>query len=278
MEKILRKWPRYVIILLLLALLVFMLIPVAWAISMAFDRSVTTFIPNPPRLWPEQPSLFNMQYASTTIPLWRYFGNTLFVTVINTLLSVTSALLCGYAFAKGTFFLKKFWFIFMLTVMMIPFESRMLTLYLQYSGWGMNNTYWPLILGNFAYVYGTFMARNNIMQLPDARREAAFIDGANEYRTFFNIILPLCGPIIATLSILQVIGNWNSFLWPLIVINQKNKYLLSIGVALFNSSENAMYFGPRMAVAVLSSVPLVIMFVFLQKYIVASIALSGIKQ
>ena len=278
MEKTRKNWPRYGIILLLLTLLIFILIPVAWAVSMAFDRSVTTYVPNPPRLWPQEISLFNMEYASTAIPLWRYFGNTFFVTVINTVLSVFSALLCGYAFAKGKFFLKKFWFIFMLAVMMIPFESRMLTLYLQYTGWGMNNTYWPLILGNFAYVYGTFMACNNISQLPDALREAAFIDGANEYLTFFTIILPLCGPIIATLSILQVIANWNNFLWPLIVINQKDKYLLSIGVALFNSSENALYFGPRMAVAVLSSVPLILMFVFLQKYIVASVALSGIKQ
>ena len=278
MNKVGKRWPQIVITVFLGILLIFMLIPVVWAISMAFDRSVTTFIPNPPRLWPEELSLFNFTYAATTIPLMRYFANTTLVTLTNTAISVFFALMSGYAFAKGQFVLKKFWFIFMLAVMMIPFESRMLTLYLQYSSWGMNNTYWPLILGSFGYVYGMFMARNNIMQLPDALREAAFIDGASEWRTFFVIIIPLCGPIIATLCILQVIANWNSFLWPLIVINQKNKYLLSVGVALFNSSENAMYFGPRMAVAVLSSVPLIIMFAFLQKYIVASIALSGIKQ
>lgn len=278
MDKVGNKWFRVFLIAFLLVLLVFMLVPVAWTVSMAFDRSVTVYMPDPPRLIPQEPSMFNFQYAFENTPLLRYFGNTLLVTVVNTVISVFSALASGYAFAKGSFILKKFWFIFMLAVMMIPFESRMLTLYLQYSSWGMANTYWPLILGNFAYVYGTFMARNNIMQLPDALREAAYIDGANEYWTFFRVILPLCGPIIATLCILQIIGNWNSFLWPLIVLNDRNKYLVSIGVSLFNASESAMYFGPRMAVAVLSSVPLIIMFCFLQKYIVASIALSGIKQ
>ena len=278
MSQLKRKWPKIVITIFLSLLLVLMLIPIAWSLSMAFDRSVTTFIPNPPRLLPEEPSFFNFSYAMETTPLWRLFGNTLFVTAVNTVISVFFAICTGYAFAKGKFFLKKFWFVFMLTVMMIPFESRMLTLYLQYVGWGMANTYWPLVLGNFAYVYGMFMARNNIMHLPDSLREAAFIDGASEWRTFFVIIVPLCGPIIATLSILQVISNWNSFLWPLIVISKREKYLLSVGVALFNASEGAMYFGPRMAVAVISSVPLIIMFAFLQKYIVASIALSGIKQ
>ena len=278
MNHIGKKWPKVVITLFLSVLLILMLIPIVWSLSMAFDRSVTTYIPNPPRLLPQEPSLFNFEYAMETTSLVRLFANTIFVTLVNTLISVFFALCTGYAFAKGKFFLKKFWFVFMLTVMMIPFESRMLTLYLQYVKWGMSNTYWPLILGNFAYVYGMFMARNNIMQLPDSLREAAFIDGASEYCTFFVVILPLCGPIIATLSILQVIGNWNSFLWPLIVINRKESYLISVGVALFNASESAMYFGPRMAVAVLSSVPLILMFTFFQKYIVASIALSGIKQ
>ena len=273
-----KKFYKGILIAVLLFLLFFLLVPVVWALSITFDGSVTTFIPNPPTLWPKKPSLRNIQYAMTTVPLMRYFANTVMITAINTLLSVFFALTSGYAFAKGKFFLKRFWFVFMLTVMMIPFESRMLTLYLRYCKWGMSNTYWPLILGNFAYVFGMFMARNNIAQLPDALREAAFIDGANEYRTFFTIIVPLCGPVIATLCILQVIANWNSFLWPLIVINQRSKYLISVGAAVFTASSDANYVGPRMSVAVLSSVPLIVMFLFLQKYIVASVAVSGIKQ
>lgn len=272
------RWSRIGILLVLGLLLAMMLIPVWWTLSMAFDKSVLTFIPNPPRLLPQEPSLFNFQYAFSSMPMARYFINTIFLTVVNTAVSVFFAMMCGYTFAKGRFFLKRFWFVFMLAVMMIPFEARMVPLFLQYTRWGMLNTYWPLMLGSFAYVYGIFLARQNICQLPDSLREAAFIDGAGEWRIFFTIILPLSGPVIASLCILQVIAQWNSFLWPLIIISRRELYVISVGVALFNTSENTLLFGPRMAVAVLSALPLVVMFLFLQKHIVASVALSGIKQ
>ncbi len=269
---------RAVNITLLIIVLVVILVPIAWSLSMSLDRTVLNQIPNPPRLIPKEFSVRSYEYAFKSVPMLRYFGNTIFLTVINTLVSVFSALCCGYAFAKGKFFLKNFWFVFMLAVMMIPFESIMVSLFLQYQRWGLLDTYYPLILGSFAYVFGTFLARQNMSQLPDSLREAAFIDGASEWRTFLTIIVPLSGPVIATLCILQVIGQWNSFLWPLIVISSRDKFVITVGVSMFNASESARYLGPRMAVAVISALPLVIMFLFLQKHIVASIAVSGIKQ
>ena len=263
---------------LLLALLTVMMIPICWNIAMSFDEDVLTSIPNPPHLWPQTPSLRNYRYAFEVVPLMRYFANTAFLTVVNTVVSVFFALCCGYAFAKGKFVGKNFWFMFILAVMMIPFESIMVPLFLQYQRMGLLNTYWPLVLGSFAYPFGMFLARQNIAALPDALREATFIDGASEWRTFFSIIIPLSGPVIATLCIMQVMGNWNSFLWPLIVIQDNKKFVISVGVAMFNAQKGVQYFGPRMAVATLSALPLVIMFLFLQKYIVASVAMSGIKQ
>ena len=129
-----------------------------------------------------------------------------------------------------------------------------------------------------ANVYGIFFARSFIIGIPDALREAAFVDGANEWRTYLTIILPLCMPIVATLSILQVIAQWNNYLWPLIVITDYSKQVLSVGVALFSASVNTMYYGPRMALAVISAIPITVMFLLLQKYIVQSIAISGVKQ
>lgn len=263
---------------LLLALLAVMMIPICWNIAMSFDEDVLTSIPNPPHLWPQTPSLRNYRYAFEVVPLMRYFANTAFLTIVNTVVSVFFALCCGYAFAKGKFVGKNFWFMFILAVMMIPFESIMVPLFLQYQRMGLLNTYWPLVLGSFAYPFGMFLARQNIAALPDALREATFIDGASEWRTFFSIIIPLSGPVIATLCIMQVMGNWNSFLWPLIVIQDNKKFVISVGVAMFNAQKGVQYFGPRMAVATLSALPLVIMFLFLQKYIVASVAMSGIKQ
>ncbi|MGI6142219.1 MAG: carbohydrate ABC transporter permease [Caldicoprobacterales bacterium] len=269
---------RYINIVLLTALLALILVPIYWTISMSFDEDVLTEVPNPPRLIPSTLSWRNYKYAFNAIPLVRYFRNTLFLTVINTLVSVFFALSCGYAFAKGQFFLKNFWFLFMLAVMMIPFESIMVSLFLQYQRWSLLDTYWPLMLGSFAYVFGAFLARQNISQIPDSLREAAFIDGASEWRTFLTIIIPLSGPVIATMCILQILSHWNSFLWPLIIISSREKHVISVGVSMFNASESARYLGPRMSVAVVSALPIVVMFLFLQKHIVSSIALSGIKQ
>lgn len=271
------KQRRLITAVILTAILVVILIPLWWAITLSFDANAITELP--PFSWfPREVSMKNYNYAMEMIDLVRYYLNTLFIALVNTVISVFFALLCGYAFAKGRFFGKKFWYFFMLAVMMIPFESRMIPLYLQYSSWGMINTYWPLILGNVAYVYGIFFASQNISALPDSLRESACLDGAGEWRTFFQIILPLCKPVMAALSILQIVAQWNSYLWPMVVIRSSKKQLLSVGVSLFNAQENSIYYGPRMAVAVLSAVPLIIAFLCMQKYIVQSVAVSGIKQ
>lgn len=230
-----------------------------------------------------------------TVPNMKSCFALLFVTgMINGLARFTDIYILGgmdcYGGAGGTlqtilmyvfqfsFVGKKFWFIFMLAVMMVPFESRLVPLFLQYRDWGLLNTWWPLILGQFAYVYGTFFARSYISSIPDSLAESVYIDGGSEWRVFFSVIIPLSKPIMSTLAILQVISNWNAYLWPMVVIRDYKKQMISVGVALFNANQNAMYYGPRMAVAVLSAIPLVILYLILQKHIVASIAVTGIKQ
>lgn len=261
----------------LAAILLIILMPLVWAVSLSFDRKALTSLPTF-SLIPHQPTTFNYEVAWRNMPMLQLYGSTLFLTIVNTCISVFTALMCGYAFSKGRFAGKNFWFIFMLAVMMIPFESRMIPLYLQYREWGLLNTYWPLILGNFAYVYGIFFARSNIDAIPDALRESAYLDGAGEWIIFLRIIVPLSLPLAATLSILQVLANWNSYLWPLVVIRTSTKQVISVGVAMFNAQQDSYFYGPRMAVSVISAIPLVCVFLFLQKYIVQSVALSGVKQ
>ena len=272
-----KKMRRILLIAILLLVLVVILIPLVWCIVLSFDRKALTTLPEF-SLIPHEFSLFNYEVAFKTIPLVRYYINTTYVTVVHTFLAVFFALMCGYAFAKGKFVGKQFWFIFMLAVMMIPFESRMVPLYLQYKSWGLLDTYAPLLMGACAYVYGIFFARQNIEAIPDSLRESACIDGASEWRIFLQIIIPLSKPLIATLSILQILSNWNNYLWPLVVIRSSEKQLISVGVSVFNAQQDSIYYGPRMAVAVISAIPLSIMFLFLQKYIVQSVAVSGIKQ
>ena len=272
-----KKIRKVILITVLLLMLIVILIPLVWCIVLSFDRKALSTLPEF-SLVPHEFSLFNYQVAFNTIPLVRYYLNTIFVTVVHTFLAVFFALMCGYAFAKGKFVGKQFWFIFMLAVMMIPFESRMVPLYLQYKSWGLLDTYAPLLMGACAYVYGIFFAKQNIEAIPDSLRESAYIDGASEWRIFLQIIIPLSKPLIATLSILQILSNWNSYLWPLVVIRSYEKQLISVGVSVFNAQQDSIYYGPRMAVAVISAIPLSIMFLFLQKYIVQSVAVSGIKQ
>ncbi len=252
--------------------------PLLWAISISFDRAATTSLPEF-SLIPHEPSLFNYQATAKMIDLPQYYINTIIIVAVNTVIAVLFAMMCGFAFAKLKFVGKKFWFIFMLAVMMVPFESRLVPLFIQYRNWGLLNTWWPLILGQFAYVYGTFFARSYISSIPDSLAESVYIDGGSEWCVFWRIIVPLSKPIMSTLAILQVISNWNAYLWPLVVISDYNKQMISVGVALFSSKEqNAIYYGPKMAVAVLSAIPLTVLYLILQKHIVASIAVSGIKQ
>ena len=271
------KIRRIINIILLAALLLIVLTPVWWAVVLSFDRAATTALPEFSWL-PHEFSTFNYKAASRLIDLPRYYLNTLIITAVNTFVSVFFAMMCGFAFAKGKFWGKKFLYVFMLAVMMVPFESRMVPLFIQYRNWGLLNSWLPLILGQFAYVYGIFFARQNIATIPDSLVESVYLDGGGVWRVFFSIILPLSKPVMATLGILQAIAHWNAYLWPLVVIRDSSKQVISVGVALFNAQQDSVYYGPRMAVAVLSAIPLAIMFLFLQKYIVASVAVSGIKQ
>ncbi len=273
------KRRKFLITIILGLLLLFIVVPIYFAFVIAFDRFSLDRLPFPITFWPREFSTYNFEWAFDMMPVWRYFGNTIFVTFVNTAISVAVSLMCGYAFSKGKFPFKKGLFQLVLIVMMLPFESRMIPLFLQYRSWNMLNTYWPLVLGGFAYAYGIFFARQNIdANIPDALRESAYLDGAGEWRIFLTIVVPLSGPLIATLCILQVLANWNSYLWPLVVISDANKQVISVGVSLFNTSITTTYYGPRMAVALISALPLVILFLFFQKYIVASISISGIKQ
>ncbi|MBQ6366902.1 MAG: carbohydrate ABC transporter permease [Oscillospiraceae bacterium] len=271
------KIQKIMITLVLLAIFIIVITPLLWAISMSFDRSATTSLP-PFSLWPHKPSMFNYTASFKMINLMQYFKNTVIIVAINTTLAVLFSMMCGFAFAKLKFVGKKFWFIFMLAVMMVPFESRLVPLYLQYRNWKLLNTWWPLILGQFAYVYGTFFARSYIGSIPDSLAESVYIDGGSEWRVFWSVIVPLSKPIMSTLAILQIISNWNAYLWPLVVIKDYSKQMISVGVAMFNAQQESFYYGPRMAVSVMSAIPLTILYLILQKHIVASIAVSGIKQ
>jgi multiple sugar transport system permease protein len=184
--------------------------------------------------------------------------------------------LAGYAFAKGRFPGKSFLFIVFLATLFIPFETRMIPLYLFVRDLHINNTYWALILPFLAGGFGTFPMRQTISSIPDELLEAARIDGASEFRIFVQIILPLCRPTLATLAIINVIWRWNDVLWPLLVTSDSNMFTVTQGLALEGHSQGT-YTGVALATAVLAILPVVVAYLFLQRYVIRSVVSSGVK-
>src|ERR1051325_6633021 len=171
-----------------------MIAPFEWMLATSFSRSANVAMPRIPRFWPSDPSVFNYKVAITNLPLVRYYLNSLIVTSTATLGYLFFSSLTGYAFAKGRFVGKSILFIILLTTLMIPFEIRMIPMYLLMRQLHLSDTYAALILPFISGGFGTFLMRQYISAIPDELIDAARIDGANELTIYARIILPLCGP------------------------------------------------------------------------------------
>ena len=206
------KYKRYITAVVLFVILAIILTPLLWSISMSFDKTATTHLPEF-SLIPHEPSTFNYKAAAKMIDLPQYFKNTVIVVVVNTFLAVMFSMMCGFAFAKLKFVGKKFWFIFMLAVMMVPFESRLVPLFLQYRDWGLLNTWWPLILTLTAIWKGmngylTYYAC--LMGIDPTLFEAAVIDGATRWQQRRYVSLPALVPLITLFLITAVAGIFSN--------------------------------------------------------------------
>jgi multiple sugar transport system permease protein len=251
--------------------------PFVWMISVGFDRTANIVMPFPPRLIPETISSFNYGIVFENGRLIQSYINSTIVTVSSVFLSVSASLLAGYAFSKGKFKGKRILFIIVLCTLMIPMEPRLIPLYTLFNKVGLLNTFWPLILPSIISGMLIFLCKQFFDQLPDTLREAAQIDGAGEFKIFFRVYLPLAGPIAATMVILSFIWSWNDFMWPLVVINDLNLQTIPLYLASFSLENGSNLGGLTMALATVSVLPIVIVYLFLQKYIIQSIALSGVK-
>jgi multiple sugar transport system permease protein len=212
------------------------LLPFIWMLSTSLDSKANVQLPFPPTLRPQEFSFNNYVISFKNIPMAKYFMNTGFVTAMGICVSVLSALLAGYSLSKINFKFKKQILLLCLATLMVPFEMLVIPMWKMFRGMGLLNSYWALVLPSFGWIWGAFLAKQFIDALPDSLRESAKIDGAREYKVFLSVYAPLCGPVIATLVIFAFMSNWNSFLWPLIVLNDPDKYLIQIGMALFASA------------------------------------------
>ncbi|WP_438496300.1 carbohydrate ABC transporter permease [Paenibacillus sp. IHBB 3054] len=271
------KLSNGLLFLLLLGMGVLMLYPFLWMISVSLERSSNIAVPFPPRIIPEQFSIFNYKLVFENGVLFKTYANSAIISLFSVILSVSSALLAGYAFSRGEFRGKKFLFFAVLATLMIPFEARLIPMFSMFNDLGMINTKYPLIFPAIINALGIVLVKQYFDRLPEGLRESAKIDGANEFTIFIRIFAPLTGPITATLAILAFQDSWNSFLWPLVVINDQDMKTVPLFLSSFSSENGNRLVGVTMATAAMSILPILLVFLFLQKYIIRSIALSGLK-
>jgi multiple sugar transport system permease protein len=264
-------------VILLTITVIVMLIPFVWMISVSLERYANIQPPFPPRLIPEKLSLFNYKIVVENGTLLKAYLSSFIVAVSTLMLGTLSALMAGYAFSKGIFPGKKFLFLAVLATMMLPFEARVIPMFLMFNKFGMINSYWPLILPHILYGFGVILSKQYFDNLPESLREAARIDGAGEIRIFIMIFVPLSGPMIATQIILMFMYSWNDFLWPLIVLTSQELQTVPIYLSKFSLEDGTNLAGLSMALSSASILPVIIVFLFFQKYIIQSVALSGIK-
>lgn len=266
------------VVLSLLALII--VVPFFWFISTSFDYVRSYSLRFPPRLLPLEFSTFNYKMALTNVPILRYLKNTMTVVVLSAVLNIITATVAGFAISKGRFPGKGIALLVILSNMMVPFESKLLPVYGIIRTIGLNNhvlgVVLPNVLTNAMYI---FFVKTYCDSLPDDLYEAGRVDGANLIRIYSQIYLPLMTPIIATIVVLDSIQVWNDLLWPMIVLTRQSNYTVQIGLQIYNSgTAGTTHAGTALALSVISIIPLSIIYIFCQKYIVQSIAFSGMKQ
>lgn len=274
-----KKIANRIMILILAIGSLIMVIPFAWMVITSFDWAARMRIPFPPRLWPLDPSLKPYDAAFMNVPLLRYILNSVVVAIGVIAVSLFSALLSGYALSKIKVRGANIVLVAALSTMMIPFEITMIPQYLFFGRLGLTDSYLAFYMPALNYAFGTFLAKGIFDQLPNSLREAGIIDGAGEFKVFFKIFLPLCMPIIVTLIVLQFLAVWNDLLWPLLILNTPDKFTIQQGLAMFTYNRGAGKLPSiTMAATTVSLVPVVVLYIFLQRYVVESVATTGIKQ
>jgi ABC-type glycerol-3-phosphate transport system permease component len=252
-----------------------MVFPVYCMVVVAFTPRSELFSSGA-HLWPHQLTLANFDRLFTRFPLGRWFTNSVLVAAITTALSVTVNLLTGYALAKVRFAGRSALFLLVLSTLMIPTQAIMIPQFRMVTGLGLYGTFWAVILPSASTALGIFLARQFMMSVPDELLEAARVDGAGNLRIFLRVVLPLSRPLIAVMVLLAFMGQWNDFLWPLITLKDPSLYTLPVALRFLQGQYQADY-GGLMAMALLASLPLIVLFLFLQRYFVEGLTRTGLK-
>lgn len=254
-----------------------MLVPFFWMVVTSLkERGALMVIPI--QWWPEKISFKAYQELfSIDFPFARSIANSLFVAGMVTFITVMSAAMAAYVFAKIDFRGREILFSLYLATMMIPSQVTMIPNYLVLKYLGLLNSFTGLMLPSIFNAFATFMLRQNMKSIPDAYLEAAELDGASHITIFFRIILALSKPALATLAVITFMGAWNDYLWPLIILTERRKMTLPVGLSLLNGQYSSRY-NLLMAGALISMIPILIVYAFAHRYFEQGLSIGGIKR
>ena len=252
------------------------MLPFVWMVSSSLKPNVDIF-ELPVRLIPKTYRLENYVEATNAIPFWQYLWNSTYYTIFATIGAVLSNTFIAYGFARVRWRGRNVLFIIVIATMMLPFQVRMIPLYILFAKIGWLNSFLPLIVPNFfGNAFYIFLMRQFMMTLPKELDDAARIDGASEWGIFWRIAVPLSKPAILTVAIFEIIHTWHDFIGPLVYLRHPTKYTLSIGLRLYFTQYGAEW-GLLMAAAAMFTIPMVIFFFFAQRSFIEGITLTGLK-
>jgi len=252
------------------------LLPLLWMVSASLmPTGEATALP--PRLWPSTVTFEHYAALFTRLNLARALANSAVLAAAVTGISLLLNSMAGYAFAKFVFRGRDQVFRGLLAALVIPGQVAMLPLFLLLKEMGCINTYWGVIIPGMASIFGIFLVRQYALSIPDSLLDAARIDGAGEFRIYWSLVIPACLPILVTLAIFTFMGTWNDFLWPLIVLTDSDRYTLPVAVANL-VGEHVQDTELIMAGAVLTVLPVIVLFVALQRYYIAGILSGALKE
>jgi multiple sugar transport system permease protein len=254
-----------------------MLFPFYWGLVTSF-KPPPELVTDPPIFWPRQFSAIrNYSIVLDEIPIIRYFFNSLYVSTVSTVAVLFTASLAGYIFEKINLPKKNLIFIGILATMMVPFPVRMIPIYLVFRDLHLVNTLPSLYVGALVSAYGIFLMRQFMKTVPSELLDAARIDGSSEFFIFARIAMPLCKPPLAALGIFHFMAEWDSFLWPLLMIDDRNLRTLPLGLALYRAGFGAMEWNKIMAGAMMAMIPVVVVYLVGQRQFIQGITLTGLK-
>jgi multiple sugar transport system permease protein len=231
-----------------------------------------------PQFFTANPTLENYREAFTAVPLAKYFTNTIIFTLATTAIMLAVIVLAAYAFARLKFAGRDMTFGMFLSLMMIPNELVIITNFVTITNWGMRNTFWGLILPSVTSVFYIYLLKENFEQVPDELYKAAKVDGTSDFKYLWKVMIPICSPTIVTITILKIIECWNSYVWPRLITDKQEYFLVSNGIQTIRESGFGRENIPAMmAAVVVISIPLIILFLIFHKKIMEGVSRGGTK-